>query len=188
MLNLEKTTIDKICTLLKQIKELMMADNVLISDYQGRLICGVGDMRRSKAVLMTSLAAGGFLAMAQLGEFVGEKNFPKILVRNGVKLNIAICPVEKKAFVVFAYPKQVEIKPLAAQIIAVLKKVNTVIDSQDESEVRKYKSLSTEEVPQKEEPDIIPPTEQTVIKEELPKSKDDLLRVLEEMFGEQVEE
>ncbi len=128
ILMFEEAHLEAIGSVLRKLQAIINARVIILSDTNGQVIIGVGKMRRADAVMFSSLSAGSFMAMKQLGKFLKDSD-TNMLAREGESNSVIIADIMTLALLNIVTPSETPIGTVRLYATKAINELRRILES-----------------------------------------------------------
>ncbi len=128
ILMFDETHLEAIGSVLRKLQAIINARVIILSDTNGQVIIGVGKMRRADAVMFSSLSAGSFMAMKQLGKFLKDSD-TNMLAREGESNSVVIADIITLALLNIVTPSETPIGTVRLYATKAINELRRILES-----------------------------------------------------------
>jgi predicted regulator of Ras-like GTPase activity (Roadblock/LC7/MglB family) len=128
ILMFDEAHLEAIGSVLRKLQAIINARVIILSDTNGQVIIGVGKMRRADAVMFSSLSAGSFMAMKQLGKFLKDSD-TNMLAREGESNSVVIADIMTLALLNVVTPSETPIGTVRLYATKAINELRRILES-----------------------------------------------------------
>ncbi len=128
ILMFDEAHLEAIGSVLRKLQAIINARVIILSDTNGQVIIGVGKMRRADAVMFSSLSAGSFMAMKQLGKFLKDSD-TNMLAREGESNSVIIADIMTLALLNIVTPSETPIGTVRLYATKAINELRRILES-----------------------------------------------------------
>jgi len=128
ILMFDEAHLEAIGSVLRKLQAIINARVIILSDTNGQVIIGVGKMRRADAVMFSSLSAGSFMAMKQLGKFLKDSD-TNMLAREGESNSVVIADIMTLALLNIVTPSETPIGTVRLYATKAINELRRILES-----------------------------------------------------------